>query len=53
MRHSQISFSLAAVLYLLGRLLLQSMRMMFSLPGVGEFRYRLAVDLPSPVLWQK
>jgi hypothetical protein len=53
MRHSQSSFSLAAVLYLFGRLLLRSMRRMFLLPSVGEVRYRLAVDLLSPVLWQK
>jgi hypothetical protein len=53
MRHNQTNFFLAAVLYLLGRLLLRSIRMMFLLPSVGELMYRLAVDLLSPVLWQK
>ena len=53
MRHNQTNFFLAAVLYLLGRLLLRSIRMMFLLPSVGEFMYRLAVDLLSPVLWEK
>ena len=52
-RHSHVSFSLDAVLYLLDRLLLRSTRAAPLLPTVGEVRYLLAVDLLSPVLWQK